>query len=69
MRPTWAARSEAHEESMGKLDALWRVVGRDVAFLLTGCALVFLLGILLMERASAGGILQSVWSLVPQGCG
>ena len=42
-------------------------LGGTFAFLLTGCALVFLLGILLMERASAGSVLQSVWSLVPQG--
>ena len=42
-------------------------VGGTFAFLLTGCALVFLLGILLMERASAGDVLQSGGSLVPQG--
>ena len=35
-------------------------LGGTFAFLLTGCALVFLLGILLMERASAGSVLQSV---------
>ena len=42
-------------------------LGGTFAFLLVGCALVFVLGILLMERASAGNMLTTVWSLVPQG--